>query len=124
MRKENAQAPAMRGQLLNVDKDEAVALGQRGDGCRGEIAEVLVINGVELVVLEQRLEAREFKCDDPVALYQPGGAADEIVEVGHMGENVVAKDDIRLAFFSDNLVGCGLAEEIDADRNTLLGRLF
>jgi hypothetical protein len=58
MREVDPERSAMRPELLDVDDLEAVQLGQPVGGDEREVGEVLVVDGVELVVGDQPLEMR------------------------------------------------------------------
>ena len=78
---------------------------------------MLVIDGVELVLFDQVLQVREFKRDHPALLQQRLGAADEIVEVRHVRQHVVAENEIGLAVRGFEFLGERYAKEIDRDRD-------
>ena len=65
MRQIDAQRPAVRLELLHVDDLEAVALGQAVRRQQREVGEVLVADGVELVLGDQALQVRELQRDHP-----------------------------------------------------------
>ena len=60
----------MGRQLLDVDELQAVARGQAVDRDEREVGEVLVIDGVELVLGDQPLEVRELERDDALRRQQ------------------------------------------------------
>ena len=55
---------------------------------------MLVIDRVELVLLHEPQEMREFERDVASRLQDRGDSADEIVDVGHLRQDVVADDEI------------------------------
>ena len=112
----------MRRKLLNVDQLQAVQGCQTLDRDQREVGEVLVIDRVELVLRHQSLEMRELQGDDAFRLEQAGHARDEVVEVGHLSQHVVADDQIRAFAFGDQRVRQLDAEESDARRNTVVDR--
>ena len=63
----------------------------RGDG---EVAEVLVVDGVELAVVDQVAHVGELDHGHAVVLQQGGDAGHEAVGVGHVGQDVVGVDDV------------------------------
>ena len=58
---------------------------------------MLVVDGVELVLVDQPLEMRELERDHALGLQQTRDAGDEVVEVGNLRQHVVADDEIGLA---------------------------
>ena len=82
---------------------------------------MLVIDGVELVLRHQPLEMGKFERDhDAFGLEQPHHAAGEVVEIGHLGEDVVADDQIGAPAVRRQLVGQRHAEELDHRLHALL----
>src|SRR4029077_7754832 len=87
-----------------------------------EIREMLVINGVELGVGDESLERRKFKCDDALGLEQQAHASHEVVEIGYLGENIVANDQVRPFVVGNEIQRYPDAEEVDMGCNTFLDR--
>ena len=56
-----------------------------------------MINGVEFVELHQFQQVREFEREDSFGLKQKLQAFDEIVQIWHLSEDVVAEDEIGAA---------------------------
>ena len=82
-----------------------------------EVREVLVVDGVELVVPHQLEEVRELHRDDAVGGEQRGHAADEVVEVGHVREHVVAQQQVGSRALVAELRRQLGAEELDQRRD-------
>ena len=83
-----------------------------------------MVDRVELVPLHEADEVRELQRHDAVRLEQDLQARDEVVEVGHLGQHVVADDEVGPASLRRELPGRRLAEELDQGRDALLlGRL-
>ena len=95
--------------LQVVSPEKAVERGQR------EVAEVLVIDRVELDVIDQLLEVRSFDDDDAVRFQNRLETRDDSVQIGDVGENVVGVNDICPFTVSRELLGEITAEEF-ADR--------
>ena len=55
---------------------------------------MLVIDRVELHIVDQVQQMREFDREHAVGLEQDRGAGDEIVDVGHMGQHVLGGEEI------------------------------
>ncbi len=84
----------MNGEPPDVVQVEAMApeeVVQRGDR---EVAQVLVVDGVELAVVDEILDVRHLDDCNAVVLEQARDAAHEAVGVGHVGEDVVGVDDV------------------------------
>src|SRR5262249_17021636 len=64
----DAQRPAMRGQLLDVEKRKLLAGEDLLDGDPGEVREVLVVDRVELVLRYQPHHVGELHRDGPAWL--------------------------------------------------------
>ena len=119
MRQIDAQRAAVGGELLDVDQLEPVAAGQALDRDQREVREVLVVDGVELVLGDQPREMRELERDHALGREQARHAGDEVVEVGHLGEHVVADDQVGLPALGAQRLGERDAEELDPGRNAL-----
>ena len=59
----DAERPAMRRQSVDVDQHEAMGGGKPRHGSKREIREVLVIDGIELVLFHQTLKMRHLDGD-------------------------------------------------------------
>src|SRR5215469_8479591 len=93
----HAQRPAVRRQLVDVD-DPKSGGGQRPRrGQQRQVREVLVIDRVVLALLDQPRQMRELKRDQPSVLDQSAQAGGEASYVGHVGEDVVGRDEVGLA---------------------------
>jgi hypothetical protein len=81
---------------------------------------VLVVDGVELVLLDELLQVRELDGDNTLGPEQRGDASDEAVQVGHLGQDVVADDQVGHGPLADEL-RCELgAEELREGGDALL----
>ena len=83
---------------------------------------MLVVDRVELPLLHQSQEVREFHGQNPVRGQQNFHARDEVVQIRDMGEDVVAGQEIRPDAFRHQLPGIGLAEELHSGGDALLLR--
>ena len=83
---------------------------------------MLVVDGVELVLRDQPLQVRELERDDALRLEQERHAGDEVVEVRHLRQHVVADDEVGPLALGDELGRQPLAEELDPARYALLHR--
>ena len=107
-------------EFLHVEKHEAVMGENQLRGEEGEIGEVLVIDGVELVEFDEFQEMGKLHRQHPLGLQCKLQAGDEVVDVGDVGENVVADQEVGLgAIGCQDLGGFG-AEEPDQGRDALL----
>src|SRR5262249_44588199 len=59
-----------------------------------EIGEMLVVNGVKLILLDQTLQMRELQCRRASPGQNISDARDEGVQVRHLSEHVVADDQV------------------------------
>ncbi len=72
---------------------------------------MLVIDGVELHLFDQPQQVGELHRQHTVVREHPGEAGDEIVEVGHMRQHVVADQQIGGDAFAAQLIGQLAAEK-------------
>lgn len=107
----DAERAAVGGELFDVEEGEAVAGEDVADHAEGEVAEVLVVDGVELVAFHEALEVGEFHGDGAVRLEETLHAGDEIVDVGDVGEDIVSDDEVGASVFGGEVVGAGDAEK-------------
>ena len=113
----------MGGQLLDVEQRQPVGGEDPPHGGEREVGEVLVVDGVELVLLEQPQQVRELHRDRPARRQRDRQPGDEVVELRHVGEDVVADDQVGPFAARRQLLGEGAAEEPDAGGDALrLGR--
>ena len=96
MARVDPQRAAVGRQLLDVEQREAVRGEDPLGGDEREVREVLVIDGVELVLVHQPHQVRELDGDHAARLEQGLDARHEVVELGHLGEHVVADDQVGL----------------------------
>ncbi len=115
---EDAQRAAVRRQLLDVEQPQAVGGEHALDDREREVREVLVVDRVQLVLVDQPHQVRELDGDDAARREQHLHAADEVVEVGHVGEHVVGGDQVGLAALGEPRRGLD-AEERDLGRDAL-----
>jgi len=101
----------------------AVVGGENGfNGDEGEVREVFVIDRVELVLAHQPQQVGEFEGNHAVRFEQRAHATDKIVEIGHLGEHIVAGDEVGAPLFGDNPLCLGAAEKSDPSPDSLLNR--
>ena len=79
-----------------------------------------MVDGVELVLRDQALQMRELERDDTLRLEQALHAGDEVVEVGHLRQHVVADDEVGLLALGGEPLGKRRAEELDQRRHAAL----
>ncbi len=80
---------------------------------------MLVVDLVELVAGDRPLEMRELQRDRAFGLQQPGDAGHEVVDVRHLGQDVVADDQVgRVAIVRERARQL-FAEERDAGGHAL-----
>ena len=81
-------------EVLDVVQVQAMPCHQGVDRRAGEVAEVLVVDGVELDVLDEVAHVGVLDREDPVVGEQHGEPADEVVEVGYVRHHVVRDDHV------------------------------
>ena len=85
----------MGRQLLHVEQPQAMSGEDLLDHEQREIGEMLVVDRVELGILDQPRQMRELHRQDTVLRQQMREAGDEIVEIGNMGQHIVAEQKVR-----------------------------
>src|SRR2546430_15107473 len=92
----NAQRAAVGGQFLNIKERLAMPSKDLSGSEKGEIGEVFMVNCVELILFHQPLKVGKFHGDYAVRLQQDLHSRNKIVQIGHLRELVVAKEQICL----------------------------
>ena len=118
----DAQRAAVCRQLLHVDDRQAVCGEDPARRPEREVREMLVVDGVELVLVEQTLEVGELEGEQARGCKELRESGDEVVEVRHLGEDVVADDEVRPAALGRDLAGDVPAEEPDERRERRAAR--
>ena len=119
----DAQRAAVRGQLLDVEQGQAVRREDPAHGGEREVGVVLVVDGVELVLVHQPQEMGELHREHAGGAEKDLQAGHEVVQVRHVGEDVVADQQIGPLPRGDQLAGGGRAEELHQRRDARrLGR--
>ena len=81
-----------------------------------------MIDGVELSVLEQAHQVRKFERDRSAGLESRIEPSSKVVDIGYVGIDVVARDEVGLPARRGQPPAKVLAEKLADDRNTeLLG---
>src|SRR5262245_30934741 len=94
------------------------------DGEKREIREMLVVDRVELVSLNQPVQVWKLHRDHTALTQQHLEACHEIVQFRHMGEHVVADQQIGLTVLRGDVARGLLAEESDQGWYALPSGLF
>src|SRR5947209_19696614 len=81
---------------------------------------MLVVNRVVLVLLHQPHKMWKFERYHAEWFEDEFDAGDEVVEVGHLSQDIIADDEIGLFAFRDQLSSGLLTEELDLRRHALL----
>ena len=105
------QRAAVAGQLVDVEQGDPVPGEDPLGGPEREVGEVLVVDGVELVAVHQPGQVGELDRDHPAGGEQQLDAGHEVVQVGHLGEHVVGRDQVGPAALGGQLAGQLDAEE-------------
>src|ERR1700758_197056 len=85
----DSEGPAMGAQLLDIKECQAVASEDLLRGQEGEIAEVFVIDRIELILFHQPHQMRKLDGDDTTRPKQDLHSGDEVVQIGHLCKYVV-----------------------------------
>src|SRR5687767_2820182 len=85
---------------------------------KGKIAKMLVVNGVKLIAFNQPLKVRKLHGDDPVWLQQNLHPGNKVVQIRHMSQNIITKQQVSLLSLSRQLVSGRPPEETDERWNS------
>ena len=118
MPREQSQRSAVDLQPLHVKDLQTVTREERHQRRHREIEHVLVVDGVELDVLHEVASVGELEGDPTARLQQRGETGDEAVDVRHVGEDVVAEDEVRLPALRRQFRGELASEEPREGRDT------
>src|SRR5262249_29388918 len=94
------------------------------DSGERQIRKMLVVNGIEFVLRNQLHQMGELHRDSSFGLEEDFHAADEIVQIGNMGEDVISHDQIRLDSPRYQLAGRFLAKKFHYGWDSFLNRDF
>lgn len=86
----------MGRQFLHIEYLESMLCEKRHDGRQGKVGKMFVVNGVELIVLDQTQEMRKLKGGDAIRFEQNPESTHEVVDVRHVRQHVVGDDQISL----------------------------
>jgi hypothetical protein len=109
----------MRRQLLDIEQHQSMRLEDLACRQEREVRKVLMIDGVVLVVRHQLLEMRKLHRDDALFVEKDLHPGDEVVDVRHLRQYVVADYQIRFLASRDELSRRLTAEEFDERRDAL-----
>src|SRR6266404_5443686 len=119
MTHKDAQRAAVRRQFLHVEKSQAMR-GENLLRCvKRKIGEVFMVDGVKLILIHQPMEMRKFHRNDATRFQKNLHAANEVIYIRHLGQNVVAEKQIRLFPGSGEFACCFPPEEFDECRHAL-----
>ena len=81
----------MRRQLLHVEQLQTVMEEDLLHGAKAEVREVLMVDGVELVLFDEPQQVGEFHRDHARGSEQLPHPTDEVIDVGNVRQHVVAE---------------------------------
>ena len=110
----------MDGDSLDVADSQPMSPEQGMQGAQGEIAEMLVVDGVELDPLNHLLHVWDFDHRDAVGLQQDLNAFHEPVQVGDVRQHVVGDDHVCCLAAIQQLASERRPEELAQRPNTSL----
>src|SRR5437870_7381485 len=91
----DAQGATMGGQLIDVERLEAVSRQNTPKRTQRKIRVVLMIDGVELVALDQPQQVWYLETKRAARRKEVAQPLDKVVEVWYLCEHVVAYDQVR-----------------------------
>src|SRR5580698_7333827 len=89
-------------------------------GQERKIAEVLMIDRIELILLHQPHQMRKLDSDDTTRPQQDLHPCDKVVEIGHLGEHVVSEQQIGALALGNQVTRSTRPEEFDEGGHALL----
>src|SRR5690348_75037 len=120
----DAQGAAMRAQFVDIDQSKAVPCRKFLNCDQGKIGKVFVVDRIELIFSDKVQDVGKLECDQSFGLEQALHARNEIVQVGDLGQHVVADNQVRPLAFSQKLFGQPQPKEFDQSWNVLSNRGF
>src|SRR5690349_13016835 len=84
----------MRPQHLHIEESEAVVREHLFDRQEREVGEVLMVDGVELIVRHQAQQVRKLHRQHAVRLQQDLHSCHKIVEVGNVRQHIISQQQI------------------------------
>ena len=113
MRDEQPQRAAVDRHQLDIAYEQAVTTAKCLHRAHGIIAEVLVIDRVELQLVDEIAHIWRLDHGDATRLEQALDAEGKSVRVGNMGEDIVGVDDVGELAFRGKSLGKLLVEELN-----------
>ena len=101
----------MGGKFFDVEYFHAVRFENAHGGEQREVRKMLVIDGVEFVPFHEPKQMRKLQRENSRGLQENPQAFHEIVEIGNLGKNVVAKNQVGAATFRNEFFRHLRAEE-------------
>src|SRR6185369_3911680 len=115
----DSQRAAVRRQFVDVEQAQAMVREYALDRSEAQVREVLVVDGIELVLVHEPQQMRELHCDDTALLQQDRHPADKVVDVGHVREDVVTQQQVDTPVLGRDFLRSAAPEEFDGRRNAL-----
>src|SRR5215472_14881907 len=109
----DSDGATVRWDLVHVEEDKPVSGENLFNRNQREVGKVLVVDGIVLVLLHEAHEMRELQSRDSPRLQKDANAANEVIQVGDLGQNVVADDQVGRVPLGNHLAGGLASEELD-----------
>src|SRR5215469_8190962 len=120
MASKNAERPTVGRQLLDVKKCEPISSKNPFRGEEREVRKMLVVDGVELVALHQPQKVGKLQGEDALRLQCNFHSGHEVAQVRHLGEYIVANQQVRASLFPGQIGRHLFSEEPNKRRYPLL----
>ena len=108
----NPKTAAVGGKFLHIPNLEPGVLENPRHRLEREVGEMLVVDGIELILGDQTQEVRKLQRDGAARLESGFQASGEIVDVRHMGEDIVTDDQVGLATVGGQFVAKPLNKKL------------
>jgi hypothetical protein len=90
----DAETPAVGAQFFDIKYPQATLLEEFDDDLERQVVEMLVIHGVELALLNQVHEVREFARQHSVGREEDPACLHEVEEIRHVSQDIVRHHEV------------------------------
>jgi len=118
----DAQGPAVGRQFLGVEQGQAVSREYLAHDMEREVAEMLVVDGVELVLRHEPAQMRELHGRRAARFQEAPNPFHEVARVGRVRQHVIADDEVRGGPLPAQRIGQARAPERDQRLDALGSR--
>ena len=114
----------MRRQLLDIENSKPMASRHAFDRHERKVRKVLMVDGIELVFLDQPLKMGKLECNHAIRRQQDLHTRNKIVEVRDLRQHIVADDEVSAAALHHQPLREGRTKELDKSRDAFRASYF